>query len=58
MGRKNRGGKLVLIPLGKSKATTIVCDPNLKQAVLNTGKDVGHWSATYLGFPRDGLELY
>jgi hypothetical protein len=34
---------MLLIPLAENKTPTIIFEPNLKQAILNTDQDNGHW---------------
>ena len=42
-------------PTGENKNATINFEPNLKQVLLNTGQDDGHWPGPYPGFPENGL---
>lgn len=49
---------LVLILPGKNKTSPTISEPNLKQALLNTGQDNGYWPDPYAGFPENGTELH
>lgn len=48
----------MLIPPGKSKNTTTIFDPNLKQTLLNIDQNDGHWPGSYPGLPKYGGENY
>lgn len=48
---------IMLISLGRNKATTTTFEPNLKQPLSNTGQGDGHWPGPYLEFSENGTRL-
>lgn len=45
------------IPPSENKTLTTMSEPSLKQPLLNTVRDGGHWSDPYLGSPECGTKL-
>lgn len=47
-----RASEVALIPLSKNKTTNTIFEPKLKQALLSTDQDEGHWPGLHLRFPE------
>ena len=45
------------IPLSENETLTTMSEPSLKQSLLNTVRDGGHWPDPYLGSPEYGTKL-
>lgn len=43
-----------MMRLWERKTTSTNFEQNLKQALLNSGQDDGHWPVPYPGFPENG----
>lgn len=57
MGGRSREGEESVNPTRQEEDHHRSFEPNLKQVLLNSGQEDGHWPGPYPGLPENNCEL-